>query len=255
MPEKIYFSNSDGVKLCGILSNPTSGISRPIVILCHGFTTSKDNFTNRKLEEILNQKNIAIFRFDFFGHGESEGDFSEITISEGVDNILQAIECLKALGYSKIGLFGGSYGGICAIMAASRTEDLYLLALKSAVGNYKERDLALKSKEELALWREKGYRIYVSGNGDEHKLNYSFFEDYDNNDGYLAAANIKIPTLVVHGDADESVPVEQSVKISGILQNGKLEIIKGANHHYSGPGHFDKMIKIISNFIIKNSPL
>ena len=159
MQEKIYFSNSNGVKLCGILSNPADDISLPIILLCHGFTTSKDNFTNKKLEEILNQKNIATFRFDFFGHGESEGDFSQITISEGVDDILQAIEYLKALGYSKIGLFGGSYGGICAIMAASKTKDLYLLALKSAVANYKERDLAVKSKEDLAVWKQNGYRV------------------------------------------------------------------------------------------------
>ena len=255
MQEKIYFSNSNGVKLCGILSNPASDVFSPIIILCHGFTTSKDNFTNRKLEEILNQKNIVTFRFDFFGHGESEGDFSQITISEGVDDILQAVKYLKTLGYSKIGLFGGSFGGICAIMAASKIKDLYLLALKSAVGNYKERDLAVKSKEELTSWKQEGYQIYVSGNGDEHKLNYSFFEDYDNNDGYIAAENIKIPTLVVHGDADESVPVEQAVKISKILQNGKLELVEGANHHYSGLGHFDKMIKIISDFIIKESGL
>jgi hypothetical protein len=251
--EKVYFTNSKGDKLCGILSNPKGDHLLPAVILCHGFTTSKDSATSTKLEEILNQKIIATFRFDFFGHGESEGAFSKITISEGVDDILQAIDYLKALGYSKIGLFGSSFGGICAIMAASKTKDLYLLTLKSPVSNYKERDLEIKSKEELAEWRKQGYRSYIDGKGKKHKLNHSFFRDYNNNDGYKAAEKINIPTLIVHGNKDESVPVKQSVKLNEILWKGTLEIIPGANHHYSGKGHFDRMIGLVSNFIIKNS--
>jgi len=253
MKQKIYFKNSKGDKICGILSNPTDDISKLIVILCHGFTTSKDNSTNRKLEEILNEKDIATLRFDFFGHGESEGDFAEITVSEGADDTLRAIDYLKALGYSKIGLFGGSFGGITSIMTTSKTKDLCMLALKSPVVNYKERDLIVKSKEELEQWKKDGYREYVDGKDNKHKLNYTFFEDYDNNDGYAVATKITIPTLIVHGDKDESVPVEQSIKVSDILSDCTLEIIPEANHHYSGEGHFDRMIKLVSDFIIKNS--
>jgi len=253
MKEKLYFNNSNGIRLCGILSNSTDEKKRPVIILCHGFTTSKESFTTIKLEEILNKENIATFRFDFFGHGESEGNFSEITISEGVDDILQAIEYLKSLGYSKIGLFGSSFGGTCSIMAASKSNDLYLLTLKSPLVNYIERDLAKKSKKELDDWKEKGYHNYIDSKGKEHRMNYTFFEDAYNNDGYKAATKIHIPTLIVHGNEDQAVPIEQSVKVSEILSNGKLEIIEGANHHYSGEEHFDKMINFISDFIINNS--
>ena len=253
MKEKVYFTDSEGVKLCGILSNPTSDNYKPVVILCHGFTTSKDNHTNTQLESILNENDISTFRFDFFGHGESEGDFSKITISEGTDDILQAIKYLKALGYSKIGLVGSSFGGICSIMASSKTKDLYLLALKSPISNYKERDLTVKSKEELAQWKQKGYWDYTDSKGGNHRLNYAFFEDYDNNDGYEASAKITIPTLIVHGDEDDSVPIDQSIKTSKILSNGKLEIIKGANHYYDKPGQFEKMLELISSFIIEDS--
>ena len=95
MQEKIHFSNSKGNKICGILSNPTSETNVPVIILCHGFTTSKDGSTNTKLEKIFNNHKIATFRFDFFGHGESEGNFEDITISEAVDDILNAIKYKK----------------------------------------------------------------------------------------------------------------------------------------------------------------
>ena len=58
MQEKSYFSNSKGNKICGILSNPTSELSTPVIILCHGFTTSKNNFTNTKLEKMFNEQKI-----------------------------------------------------------------------------------------------------------------------------------------------------------------------------------------------------
>lgn len=253
MKEKIYFTNSKGVKLCGILSNSTDDISKPIIILCHGFTTSKNNGTNTQLEIILNEKGISTFRFDFFGHGESEGNFAEITTSEGVDDTLRAIDYLKSLGYSKIGLFGGSFGGITGIMTASKTKDLYLLALKCPISNYKERDLFTRTKEEIEQWKSQGYKIHINGKGLKFKLNYTFFEDYDNNDGYEAAKKINIPTLIVHGDKDKNVPVEQSIKISKILPNCKLEIIEGAGHHFDEPGQFEKTLDLIVNFIVKNS--
>lgn len=252
MIEKTYFTNSNGLKLCGVLSNPANDVSRPIMILCHGFTTSKDNKTNTQLEFLFNEKNIATFRFDFFGHGESEGKFEDITVSEAADDILCAIEYLKRLGYAKIGLFGSSFGGAASIIAASKSNDLGILVLKSPVGDYLERELSRSTKAQLEEWKNRGYKDYFDSKGNKYKLNYTFFDDFSNNDGFKAAEKIKIPTLIVHGDADESVPIEQSKKIVGILSNGKLEIISGANHHYSDPEHYKKHLDFVVDFINKN---
>lgn len=252
MSEKIYFKDSNGVELCGILSNPSNDILRPIIILCHGFTTSKNNSTGIKLEQVLNKENIATFRFDFFGHGESKGDFSEITISRAVDSILRSIEYLESLGYSKIGLFGSSFGGISSIIASSKISDLSLLVLKSPVSDYLEVETMRRSEEDIKEWRDKGYVIHINSKGEEKKLDYSFFEDIKNNNGYEHAENIKIPTLIVHGDKDDIVPIEQSRKTASIIKNCKLEVINGASHKYTNPGEFDKMINIVSKFIINN---
>ncbi|MDD5489470.1 MAG: alpha/beta fold hydrolase [Candidatus Moranbacteria bacterium] len=252
MNQKIYFTNSNGLKLCGILSNPTDDVAKPIMILCHGFTTGKHSTTYVKLEELLNAKGIATFRFDFFGHGESEGKFEDITISEAADDILRAIEYLEGLGYSKMGLFGSSFGGAASIIAASKTKDLSLLVLKSPVADYMEREMGKGNKKELGEWKEKGFKDYFDSKGNKYKLNYTFFEDFAKNDGYEAAKKIIIPVLIVHGDADTSVPIEQSKKLRKTLANAKLEIIKGANHHYSDPEHYQKHLDLVMNFIVEN---
>ena len=253
MQEKLFFENTKGNRLCGILANPTSNKNGPIMILCHGFSTSKDSSTYVRLEKILNGKGISTFRFDFFAHGESEGEFEDITISEAVDDILNAIRFLKELGYSKIGLVGSSFGGLASVIAASKTDDLFVLALKSPVSDDLGKLVAQESRQEIETWKEKGFIYYTSGDGRGLRLNYSFFEDDEKVNGYEAAKKIKIPTFIVHGNNDESVPIEQSKKIVGLMENSRLGIIEGADHRYSKPEDFEKMLGLISEFIIENS--
>lgn len=250
---KIYFNNSKGDKLCGILTTPSGNKNAPIIILAHGFSTHKNSGTYTYFAQELSKYNIATLRFDFYGHGESEGRFENITVSEAVDDILQAINYLKDEGYTKIGLMGSSFGGIASIMAASQTNDLYMLALKSPVSNYLEKEKATKSTEELENWKNQGFRIYESGDGRQSRLNYTFFEDFKNNDGYQAAPKIKIPALVVHGDQDEIVPYDQSVKTAKLIPNCKLHTVVGANHRYTNPNHESEMRDKIVEFIVENS--
>jgi len=251
MENKIFFENSKGDKLCAILSNPTNDIKKPIIIVCHGFHSHKNRPSLTSISSVLNKNGISTLRLDFYGHGESEGEFENITISEAVDDILHAINYLKKLDYKKIGLFGSSFGGISSIMAASKTKDLYLLALRSPVSNYEEVEKGRMSRKEIELWREKGYRIYEDDPNE--KVNYIFFEDFKNNNGYMAALKIKIPTLIVHGDKDINVPIEQSLKTSKLIPNCKLIIVKGADHNYTNENHFKQMVKTITDFIIEQS--
>lgn len=148
---------------------------------------------------------------------------------------------------------GSSFGGISSIMATSKTKGLYVLALKSPVSSYVEKEEETKSKEELLEWKKKGFRIYVSGDGSKHKLNYTFFEDTKNNIGYKVAHKIKIPTLIVHGDKNLIVPYKQSVKTVKLMENGKLHTVKGANHRYDKSEHRDEMLKEIVKFVVEKS--
>lgn len=253
MKEKLFFKNSKGNKICGILSNPTSSREKPIIILCHGFSSSKDGRTYISLEKNLNENEISTFRFDFFGHGESEGKFEEITTSEAVDDVQNALKFVKESGYKKIGLVGSSFGGMASILAASTTEELYILALKSPVSDYLGKTTSQEARKQIEEWKEKGFTFITSPDGEKRKLNYTFIEDAKKINGYESAEKIKIQTFIVHGDKDETVPIEQSKKTASLIENCSLEIIEGADHTYSQPEHFEKMLELISAFIVKNS--
>ena len=253
MQEKIYFTNSKGINLCGTLSNPTYSKEKPITILCHGFSTSKNGRTYVRLQEILNKHEISTFRFDFFGHGESGGNLEDITTSEAVDDILNAISFIKEQGYSRIALFGSSFGGMSSTITASKSDDLFVLALKSPVSDYEEVEIRRIGQEGIRRWKERGYIEFETFERRRLRLKYSFFDDLKNNNAYEAAKRIKIPTLIVHGKEDEVVPIEQSKKTANLIENCQLETIDGADHRYSNPEHFGKLVDLISEFIVENS--
>lgn len=76
---------SRGLTLRGMLHIPANISGKiPMVVIFHGFTGNKmePHFILVKLSRLLETKGIASVRFDFAGSGESDGDFSEMTISK-----------------------------------------------------------------------------------------------------------------------------------------------------------------------------
>jgi hypothetical protein len=247
MEEKLYFQNSRGNRLCGILCDPTGNKNRFVIILCHGFNSGKDSSTNTALKTNLDKNNVASFRFDFFAHGESEGNFEDLTVSEAVDDILQAIKLLKNLGFLKIGLEGSSFGGLAAAMTASKTTGLYLLALKCPVSSYLEfRKYA--NPMLIKEWKKLGYNYR-----ENKKIKYSFYEDVIKNVAYDVGEKISVPTIIVHGDKDIEVPIEQSIKLSKLIPNCELKPIKGAGHLFREGNSRELMIGVLTDFIVKHS--
>lgn len=255
MQEKVWFEDSEGYRLCGILSDSSGDKNKPIIILVHGLSSNKGRETFTLLESRLNEKGFPTFRIDLFAHGESEGKFEDLTISRASDGIFKAMDFVRQRGYKEIGLMGSSFGGIASIMVASGNPWLHLLVLKCPVSNYPEkiRMFGTNMEDDLDEWKEKGYTVYHNSKGETFRLNYSFVEDFEKNNGYEAAKKIKIPVFIIHGDADKNVPVEQSKKIAGILEDCKLEIVPGANHFFSGEGQAEKMVDSIVNFIVEKS--
>ncbi|MCX6818992.1 MAG: alpha/beta fold hydrolase [Candidatus Aenigmarchaeota archaeon] len=248
MQEKLFFRDSRGNRVCGIIS--ATDKNRHVIILCHGFASGKHSKTHTTLEKMLNEKGISTLRFDFFGHGESEGRLEDLTISRAVDDIMSAIALLKKRGYSKFGLVGSSFGGAASILAASKAK-LFVLALKAPVSDFEDLAVGRFDEELLKEWKRKGIITYKQPGGLDVTLRYGFFDDMKKNNGYEAAKRIKAPTIIVHGDKDDVVSIEQSRKTAKLIKNCRLEIIKGAGHDFAKPEQFEKMVELITGFIVE----
>jgi len=228
-------------KIAMVLAEPSIP-SGKIVLLCHGFMSSKESSTNLLLTEKLLAENIATCRFDFYGHGADGHPFQEMTLGHCLNQAEEVISWIAQSDYSKVGLIGSSYGGLVAILLAARHPEILVLGLKCPVSDYPPLWQALLGQAGMAAWEKDGILNFASPEG-RARLNYAFFEDLLSADAYKAAAAIRSPTLIVHGDADEDVPVEQSERLYRTLETKKkFEKMAGADHPFTKEEDFELMI-------------
>lgn len=221
-----------------------------MAVLCHGFLSSKTSSTNKALTRLLLDRQIATLCFDFFGQGESQGPFEQITTTLAVAQANQAIDLMKEKGYRRLGLMGSSFGGFVATLTASQRTDLACLALKCPVVDFAE-ELRLEFGEEgLAQWKETDTIPNIMGGPDRIRLRYAFYEDCLRQIAYEPARSITAPTLIVQGDKDEHVPLHQSQQLYDALQVKKhLELLPGADHQFTKREDFLRMTQMIADWL------
>jgi len=227
--EYIYFNNFNGQKLCGIISKSDSVKKLDtVIILCHGLGSNKDDKPYITLQNKINALGITTFRMDLLGHGESDGEFDDLTLTETIDDILCAKHELERRGYKNIGFIGTSFGGVGGIMVAS-LEQFKFLVFISPPTHY---DIKEMVKSSIHLLRE---LVKVNKTTKKKKAHPSirFFRDYGSYDSYDAAKKIKAPVLIIHGNKDNIVPLAKSRELHKRIKGSKFMVILGADHQYT----------------------
>ena len=220
--QKVFFLNGLGLKLAAWLHVPEGKGPFPAVIRTHGYRSNKDRTSSTALAEEFSHDKIVFLRFDFHAHGESEGKV--VDARQCVDDVMCAIAYLRTLGVvdgKKIAITGSSLGGLATTLAAA-WDDVACAVPVCPVSTYEP---------------------FSSRAIDYHAL--------PKHNVYGEARKIKCPVLVVHGDKDETVPIEQSVELVKHLKKGKLHIVQGADHKFSNEKHFNEMITTVADFIRK----
>lgn|SRR3989344_728967 len=236
--EKVYFKTTDNLRLCGILSLPKNGIDT-CVVLCHGITVDKDEYDGvfKKLAEKLSGKGFVVFRFDFRGHGESEGDSVDMTIKGEAEDIESAVNFLKDKGFRKFGMVSTSFaGGATSFFISKNPKTLESLVLWNPSVNYDEYlnpTMPWKKKYwgKPAFERVEEFGFTEVGSRG-FKVGKNLFNEFKKLKPWKELLNVGIPILFVHGDKDTYVPYKDSVKYSKLVKNGKLVTIRGAEHGF-----------------------
>jgi pimeloyl-ACP methyl ester carboxylesterase len=228
-PERISFANSRGDTLVGVLHRPLENNSTGAAILCHGMESHKNSEKLIFLGQELAQRGILALRFDFSYVGESSGKFEDITYSGEVEDLRAAYELVRQRRDGKVAIFGSSMGGTVALMFAAAEPQVAAVATLAAPLHPEKFPSRVLSSAGLQRWRERGFTRY---NG--QRLNLAMLEDLESIDVPGAARKIACPVLILHGDADEVVPVAEAHELYACLRNTKrLSILKDADHRLS----------------------
>jgi len=213
--QEITFT-SDGLLLHGTLSKPD--IRRPpIVIGSHGLLSDGDSPKQIRLAQACNQRNIAFFRFDHRGCGQSQGVFQDVTtLNARCNDLIAAVKEMQSrddIG-DQIGLFGSSFGGATCLTVAARIKVAAMIIVASPVRSRGMENISQSSDEFGALpvsFYEKNLQFDISGT--------------------LSSANT---ILIFHGTDDAIVPIASAYKILAKAGNPKKIIIqKNGDHRMS----------------------
>ena len=250
MDEPLSFKDEQGHRISAVLSRPSQP-STAAVVLCHGFLSSKNSTTNKALTRMMNEAGLAAFRFDFFGQGDSEGSFEDITVSLAVGQVHEALALVRSQGYDRIGLVGSSFGGLVAILTTAQRNDIACLALKCPVVDFGE-ELRLEfGPGELARWQSTDTIPNLMGGAERVRLKFGLYEDSLRQIAYEPASRIVAPTLIVQGARDELVPLHQSQRLLEALRGPKrLDLLPEADHQFTRGEDFRTMTAAIASWLV-----
>ncbi|MBO7480071.1 MAG: alpha/beta fold hydrolase [Bacteroidales bacterium] len=205
----------------------------PMVLLMHGIFSSKDINPMPTLAKELAARGIASVRFDFDGHGKSEGRMQDMTIEKELADAKAVWDYVKALPFvSSVGLLGHSQGGVVASMTAGRLasagtapEAVVLIApgsvIKDACQGGKFFNATFDPKDPPEFIRCWGFM----------KLGREYLLTTQELDIYGTAADFKGPVLLLHGTKDGIVPMWCSEKyLETYGDHAELKRIEGENH-------------------------
>jgi dipeptidyl aminopeptidase/acylaminoacyl peptidase len=223
--EKVYFK-SEGKRISGILHLPEK-INPSCVIASHGLLSSKDSEKYIALGEQISREGISMLRFDFRGIGESEGSEEDNTVSKKIADLSAAIDFIRSYPglENRIGLIGSSLGGFLSLIKASEDKEIRTIVIWATPLHLD--DLGTKKQEE-------DYPLPPE----------AFFEDLPKH--RLVPLLHKVSNcLVIHGEEDELVPLDQALGIFYNLSVPKeIHVIGGADHRLTDPAHRQRAIQL-----------
>jgi dipeptidyl aminopeptidase/acylaminoacyl peptidase len=223
--EKVSFK-SEGQRISGVL-HLTEAKNPPCVITSHGLLSSKDSEKYIALGEHIAREGMGMLRFDFRGIGESEGQEEDNTISKKVTDLSAAIDFIRSHSGSgnRIGLLGSSLGGFLSLMKASTDKEIRAVVIWATPLHMDDLG-SNKQEEDYPLPPE------------------AFFEDLPRHRLLPLLPNVS-NCLVIHGEKDELVPVEQALGIFNSLGLPKeIHVIGGADHRLTDPAHRRRAIEL-----------
>lgn len=199
--------------------------SNQIVVIGHGVTGNKDRPFLVHLAESLAEVGIPVLRFSFSGNGDSEGEFTDSTITKEVSDLGCVLDALD--GYT-VAYVGHSMGGAVGVLRAATDERIgFLVSLAGMVHTkaFAQREFGDVTPDAGFMWDEP-----------DCPLSQAYMDDLATIDSVVTrASDISMPWLLVHGSEDDVVPLQDSLDIlKHANESTELVQLMNAAHVFSG---------------------
>lgn len=207
----------------------------PLVIICHGFGGNCSGPLLDGIADDLQADGIASLRFDFNGHGRSEGAFQDMTVPNEIEDLKCVIAWAQSQPWVKnISLLGHSQGGVVASMTAGELGDKVIKSVVLMAPAAVLRDDALRGNTMGTMydpWNMTQDYVQLPFGG--LKLGRKYIEAAVTLPIYETALKYRGPVLVMHGTYDRVVPYTYGERYHQGYHNSEIRIIPGEDHGFS----------------------
>lgn len=239
LPEEHHFTitTPDKHHLAAVLHTPKK-TAKGLVIFSHGFTGNKAEsgrlFVTTARE--LAKAGFAALRFDFWGSGDSSGEFYQMTPNTEISDLKNVIRWAHQQGWTNIGLLGLSFGGAVTICTASQIPDgaIQTMVTWSSVPSFKFWNHIPNPKPSH----------YTSENP-IHMPGKKFFSDRPKIDVPEAYVRLSFPKLQIQGTNDIAGFREEFSKYFPVARPVKKHVvIPGGDHVFTTWKHRKQVISL-----------
>ena len=202
----------------------------PVAILLHGLNTDRNWCTD--IAWCLADHGIASIRFDFNGHGLSDGAQEDMTIARETADVLAMLDYVEGLRFTdmdNIFLIGKSLGGVVATLATkSRGDEIRAMCLwYPGFGIAATTHFGFFLGQQYAPW-DPPETLEIAG----YTYGKAFLEEAAAIDVTEPMYGYDRPVLIIHGDRDFIAPVVFSFHAANSFPNCRLEVVPGGGHGF-----------------------
>ena len=237
--EKVFTFNRQDEKLIGLRAVPdvksdSKKDKYPTIVLVHGFGVTKEEYGLFDVfAESLSGSGFLVYRFDFSGCGESEGDYTKTSLTKMAADLSCILDFVKSQEISdsgNISLLAQSFG---TSVAVSLSPDVKALILMGSISHPK----AVFSKLFRlfgSVYNPQGVSMRKQSDGRTTKVGSGFWTDLDRYDLPEDIKKIKCPVLFINGSEDDKLsPSETDAFFSNVKGLKERVIIEGASHGFN----------------------
>ena len=248
--ERVSIDGDHG-RLSAIIQKPElqQGQQCPMVVFCHGFGGRKEGPLFELIADTLQAHGIASIRFDFNAHGDSEGEFKDMTVPNEIEDAKKVVEYVRDLRYvSELAIVGHSQGGVVAAMTAGElgTEAFKAVALMAPAAVL--RDDAIRGNTFGKQYDPFDLGEYVELFGGM-KLGANYVKTAFTLPIYETAAKYQGPALIIHGNGDRVVPYTYGERFHQIWPKSEYVLQEYFDNGFSQ--NIYRTTDIVAQYLIK----
>lgn len=219
----------------------------PTLMFLPGYASDMDGTKAVALNAFAEARGLAMLRFDYSGTGASEGRFEDGTLGGWLDETLHLADTLTE---GPLVVVGSSMGGWLALLTAERRpERVAGLVGIAAAPDFTDWGYTQAEKDQMC---ETGRLEQPNPYGSEpHVTTRGFWQSGEALRLLDKPIAVDCPVHLVHGDADNEVPVEIAVRTMQKLRSAdvQLTIVKGGGHRLSARHEIEAILRTVAALV------